>query len=70
MPFVLRHTTPKCTTDACRAMRHLTHVMFESYEVALAFIRAHNLTNVSIHEIRQEGSHDALGSAVEAKRRT
>jgi hypothetical protein len=48
MPYRLDHITPKCTTDACRAVRQITHVEFETREHAQAFIAAHGLTNVRV----------------------
>jgi len=49
-------------------MRNLTHLTFESYDVALAFVQAHNLTNVTIREIHPEPSHPVLGTTTDPKR--
>lgn len=69
MLFYLHHTTPKCTTDSCRAMRNVTHLTFDSYELAQAFIRAHNLSNVSIKQIHVGQHSDApnIDSVVESR---
>jgi hypothetical protein len=50
MPYRLQHITPKCTTDACRAVRHITHVEFATQEQAQAFVVAHGLNNVRVVE--------------------
>jgi hypothetical protein len=58
MPFALDHTTPKCTTDSCRSMRNITHLTFETFEQAQAFIRAHQLSNITVRQIHVEHTRD------------
>lgn len=44
-------------------MRNVTHLTFETYELAQAFIRAHNLSNVSIRQIHVEHTADRQHAA-------
>lgn len=51
MFYRLEHTTPKCTTDRCRATRNVTHLTFATREQASAFIQRYAIVNVRIVEV-------------------
>lgn len=50
MSYRLEHTTPKCTTDSCRATRNVTHLTFATREQASAFVQRYAIMNVRIVE--------------------